>query len=104
MNKLTAERVRALRKTLGLSKKEFGRMVWAALTTVEQWESGECRPVGMHQRLLALLEKGSGNPVIRSELRGMRSSDPMFVLYLFLQPLYENRSERGAGNRDRDEA
>jgi hypothetical protein len=89
MEKLTAARARRIRKTLGISKREFGHILWAAVTTVEQWESGKCAPVGMHQRLLVLLEKGLTNPSFRPSLQDMRASDPMFVLYRLLEPLYE---------------
>jgi len=96
MEKFTMGRVRKIRKALGISQKEFGRILWAAVTTVEQWESGECAPVGMHHRLLLLLEESLANPSVRSAFRNVRASDPMFLLYKLLEPLYGSRS----ANRD----
>ena len=48
-----------------MSRNEFAHILWAALRTVEQWESGECVPVGMHHRLLLLLEKALTNPSVQ---------------------------------------
>ncbi len=96
MKKFTAARVRKIRKALGISQKEFGRILWAAVTTEAQWESGECAPVGMHHRLLLLLEKALANPSARSAFRNVRACDPMFLLYKLLEPLYGSRS----ANRD----
>jgi hypothetical protein len=91
-HKLTPSRIRKIRKTLGMSKKEFGHILWAALTTVDQWESGECAPVGMHHRLLVLLEQGLTNPAVRSTLLDKQARDPMFLLYRLLEPIYGGRS------------
>ena len=96
MQKLTSSRIRKIRKTLGMSKKDFGHILWAALTTIEQWESGECAPVGMHHRLLILLEKGLANPSVRPRLLDEQAHDPMFLLYRLLEPLYGSRSSKSA--------
>ena len=93
MEKFTADRIRKIRKALGISQKEFGRILWAASTTVEQWESGECAPVGMHHRLLRLWEQGLANPSLSSTLKSPEANDdPMYLLYRLLQPLYEIHS------------
>jgi transcriptional regulator with XRE-family HTH domain len=92
MRKLTPNRILRIRKTLGMSKREFGEVLWASPTTVEQWESGESTPVGMHHRLLVLLEKGLANPPVRLTLLDVRAKDPMFLLYRLLEPLYGSRS------------
>ena len=89
MERFTAARVRKIRKVLGISQKEFGRILWVVTTTVEQWESGECVPVGMHNRLLLLWERGLTNPSLRSALKNSDANDPMYLLYRLLQPLYE---------------
>ena len=89
MERFTAARVRKIRKALGISQKEFGRILCVATTTVEQWESGECVPVGMHNRLLLLWERGLTNPSLRSALKNSDANDPMYLLYCLLQPLYE---------------
>ncbi|HWF37033.1 MAG TPA: hypothetical protein VG322_00845 [Candidatus Acidoferrales bacterium] len=75
-----------------MSKKAFGDILWAALTTVEQWESGECSPVGMHYRLLLLLEQEAKNPSFHSALRDGRAADPLFVFYRLLASLFEGKN------------
>jgi transcriptional regulator with XRE-family HTH domain len=93
VEKFTADRIRKIRKALGISQKEFGRILWAASTTVEQWESGECAPVGMHHRLLRLWEQGLANPSLSSTLKSPEANDdPRYLLYRLLQPLYEIHS------------
>lgn len=94
MRKLTPSRIRKMRRTMGMSKKEFGHILWAGLATVEQWESGECAPIGMHHRLLLLLEKALANPSVRPAFRNVQRNDPMFVLYKLLEPLYGSRFEK----------
>ena len=79
-----------------MSKKEFGRILWAAVTTVEQWESGECLPVGMHRRLLELLTQASATADFKPIVRDPRADDPLFVLYRLLEPLYDDRAARNA--------
>ena len=96
MRKLTPSRIRKIRRTLGMSKREFGHILWAARTTVEEWESGERAPVGMHHRLLILLEKGLANPPMRVTLMDVRARDPMLLLYRLLEPLYGSRSAKSA--------
>lgn len=94
MRKLTPSRIRKMRRTLSLSTNEFGRALWASVRTVEQWECGERLPVGMHQRLLLLLEKALANPSVQPTSLGVRASDPMLLLYRLLEPLYGSRSEK----------
>lgn len=93
LKSLTPKRIRTIRNTLGMSRAEFGRILWAAVTTVEQWESGECKPVGMHRRMLALLERALGDPGFRPFVSDPRARDPLFVLYRVLEPLYGCRSD-----------
>jgi DNA-binding XRE family transcriptional regulator len=89
---LTPQRIRKIRDTLEMSRTEFGRILWAAVTTVEQWESGECKPVGLHRRLLVLLERALGDPGFKPFVSDPRAGDPLFVLFRLLEPLYEGRS------------
>jgi transcriptional regulator with XRE-family HTH domain len=96
VRRLTAARIRTIRKSLGMSRKEFGHILWAAVTTVEQWESGECQPVGTHRRLLELLARASTDPSFKPVVRDERAGDPLFVLYRLLQPLYAERAARNA--------
>jgi transcriptional regulator with XRE-family HTH domain len=95
MERLTPIRIRKIRKALGFSKGEFARTLWAAVATVERWESGDMRPAGMHHRFLVLLERALANPSFRPALRDPRASDPMFLLYRLLEPLYEGHSAKG---------
>jgi DNA-binding transcriptional regulator YiaG len=90
---LTPKDVRKIRNTLEMSRTEFGRILWAAVTTVEQWESGECKPVGLHRRMLVLLERALSDPGFKPFVRDPRASDPLFVLYRVLEPLYGSRSD-----------
>jgi transcriptional regulator with XRE-family HTH domain len=88
MLKLTPSRIRKVRRTLGLSRNEFAHILWASLRTVAQWECGERVPVGMHHRLLLLLEEALANPSVQPRLLEVRASDPMLLLYRLLEPLY----------------
>jgi DNA-binding XRE family transcriptional regulator len=88
MARLTARRVRKIRKKSGFSRKEFARALWVARKTVNEWEAGGRTPVGAHHRLLLLLEHGLSNPSFRSALRDPRAGDPLFLLYRLLEPLY----------------
>ena len=99
MQRLTPSRIRRIRKTLGMSRKEFGRILWAALTTVEQWETGECVPVGTHRRLLLLLEEALADPRFKPIVRDPRANDPLFLLYRLLKPLYTSRAAPSAGGQ-----
>ncbi len=96
MRKLTPSRIRKLRRTLGVSRKDFGDVLWAAPPTVRQWETGQCAPVGTHQRLLALLDQALANPSVRLTLMDTRARDPLFLLYRLLEPLYGGRSAKKA--------
>jgi transcriptional regulator with XRE-family HTH domain len=90
MARLTAQRVRTIREKLGFSKDEFARALWVARKTVCEWEAGSRTPVGMHHRLLLLLEHGLLNRSFRTSLRDPRTADPLFLLYRLLEPLYES--------------
>jgi DNA-binding XRE family transcriptional regulator len=86
--RLTASRVRKIRKESGFSREEFARTLWVALKTVQEWESNGRTPVGVHHKLLVLLEHGLSNPSFRTALRDPRAADPLFLLYRLLEPLY----------------
>ena len=66
-----------------------------------EWENGKRSPVGMHQRLLNLLEQGLMNPSFRTALQDPRATDAMFLLFRLLQPLYRNLSENAVPVEDR---
>jgi len=88
MARLSASRVRKLRKELNFTRREFARAMWVASKTVKEWETGGRTPVGAHHRLLLLLEHGLSNPSFRSALRDPRADDPLFLLYRLVEPLY----------------
>jgi hypothetical protein len=88
VRRLTASRVRKIRKSLGFSREEFARTLWASLKTVKSWESGRLSPVGAHQRLLILVEQSMDRPTFRAALEDPRAVDPMFLLYRILKTFY----------------
>jgi transcriptional regulator with XRE-family HTH domain len=91
VEKLTPNRIRKIRQTLGLSKEQLGRTLWAAETTVGRWESGSRTPSGIHYRLLVLLEQHLANPVLRGTLKDPRAANPMFLIYRLLALAYDDR-------------
>ena len=88
MARITAQRVRKIRRETNLSRQEFARVLWASLETVKQWESGHRTPRGAHRRLLSLLEHGLSNRSFRSVLGRQQARDPLFILYCLLELLY----------------
>ncbi len=86
--KMTPARVRKIRKALGFSQEDFARTLWVTYTTINRWEAGRASPSGMHLRLLHLLEQSLTRPSFGVILRDPRVSDPMFLLYRLLEPLY----------------
>lgn len=51
----TGERIRALRRHLGLSQARFGRELGIRQATVSEWETGLYQPRGASARLLSLV-------------------------------------------------
>ncbi|MGA8871261.1 MAG: hypothetical protein WA434_08865 [Candidatus Acidiferrales bacterium] len=88
MEKLTPNRIRKIRRSLGLSKRELARTLWAAEVSVDHWESGGRTPAGIHCRLLILLEQQVASPVLRAALRDSRAENPMFLIYRLLDLVY----------------
>ncbi len=56
-SRLTAERIRGLRKKLGISQREMGIITGASLTAVVSWESGKFKPRGDKKAALVALRK-----------------------------------------------
>jgi transcriptional regulator with XRE-family HTH domain len=90
MSRLSATRIRKIRKELNFTREEFARVLWVARKTVDEWESGGRNPVGAHRRLLLLLEHGLSTPSFRTTLRDPRAEDPLFLLFRLLEPLYRS--------------
>ena len=91
MARMTPARVRKIRKALGFTQEEFACTLWVTYTTLNRWEAGQAAPTGMHSRILDLLESNLTRPSFQEALRDPRATDPMFLLYLLLQPLYDDR-------------
>ena len=70
MRKLSPHRIRELRESLQLTRPKFGQVLCAALTTVDQWEKGQCAPVGAHRRVLELLDLASSTPHFKRVVHG----------------------------------
>jgi DNA-binding transcriptional regulator YiaG len=56
-SRFTPERIRGLRKKLGLSQRELGVLVGATLGAVASWEKGKFRPRGEKKAALVALRK-----------------------------------------------
>lgn len=93
---MSPRRIRTIRRALGYSRRDFARTLWAASKTVMEWENGKRSPMGVHQRLLALWEQGLADSRLQSALQDRRASDPMYLLFRLLRPLYRKRG----GNRN----
>jgi DNA-binding transcriptional regulator YiaG len=57
MTRITPSRVRKIRKTMGTSRQEFARFLWASYSRLNRWEAGRAAPFGRHLRILEPLEK-----------------------------------------------
>jgi len=55
-----AQRVRALRRHLGLTQRELAQELGTRQQTISEWERGQYRPRGMAQRLLSLIAERAG--------------------------------------------
>lgn len=55
-----AERVRALRRRLGLSQSELARELGVRQQTVSEWETAAYRPRGASAKLLTLVAERAG--------------------------------------------
>jgi transcriptional regulator with XRE-family HTH domain len=91
---MTPNRVRRIRKALGLSQHDFARVLWVTYSTLSRWERGLAAPFGMHLQILVLLEQGLAKPRFRSTLKDPRAEDPFFLLHQLLEPLYKDRPSR----------
>ena len=56
-SRLTPERIRGLRKKLGISMRELGVLVGATLGAVQSWERGKFKPQGERKAVLVALRK-----------------------------------------------
>jgi DNA-binding transcriptional regulator YiaG len=55
-----AERVRGLRRHLGLSQEELAEEMGTRQQTISEWETGRYRPRGASARLLAIVAERAG--------------------------------------------
>ncbi len=95
------ERIRHLRKSLGLSQEKFAQLLGVSWTTVNRWEAGHSGPTGMAMRILMLLQGRSRDPDFKAALSDPRVHDPMFILYRLLGQVYSNSSahQRSPGEK-----
>jgi transcriptional regulator with XRE-family HTH domain len=90
---MTAQRIRRIRKALGLSQGEFASVLWVTYSTLSRWERGLAVPFGMHLELLFLFEHHLATPNFDVALNDPRSADPLFLLYRLLQQVYGSELE-----------
>src|ERR1700691_59275 len=86
--KMSASEIRKIRKAMGFSQEEFARFLWVTYSTLNRWEARRAVPFGLHLRILTILQKNVSSPSFRAALRDPRMSDPLFLLYRLLKPLY----------------
>lgn len=60
-NTYDMEKIKELRKRLGLSQDKFAVRLGITVQTVRRWESGKTKPSPMAQRLLEEIGKGKSN-------------------------------------------
>ena len=70
---LLPEDIAALRKSMGLSQAEFGKLVEANVQTVSRWENGRVAPDARANKLMLLLRD---NPPARASLCEMAEIHP----------------------------
>jgi len=56
-SRITPERIRSLRKKLGISQRELGVMAGATIGAVASWEKGKFKPKGEKKAVLVALRK-----------------------------------------------
>jgi len=56
-SRLTPERIRGLRKTLGISMRELGVLTGTSLSAILSWEKGKFKPKGEKKTILVALRK-----------------------------------------------
>ena len=56
-SRLTPERIRGLRKKLGISMRELGRLTGSSLSAILSWEKGKFKPRGDKKAALVALRK-----------------------------------------------
>jgi len=56
-SRLTPERIRGLRKTLGISMRELGVLTGTSLSAILSWEKGKFKPKGEKKAILVALRK-----------------------------------------------
>jgi len=69
---MTPERIRALRKRLGLTQVDLERLLGHGAKVVTRWEQDKVKPNPGTDMLLALLEK---KPELLNDIREIRSKE-----------------------------
>jgi DNA-binding transcriptional regulator YiaG len=71
-----AERVKALRRHLGLTQDELAREMGTRQQTISEWETGMYRPRGISERLLGMVAERAGFEYGVSTGGGSESREP----------------------------
>lgn len=53
---ISPERVRAIRKHMGMTQEIFGKFMGVKRRSVESWEGGQTHPAGPARRMMSMLE------------------------------------------------
>ena len=101
LSAVTPDRIRNLRKGLGLTQEQLAHMLGVTWTTVNRWEAGSSSPTGMPARLLVLLERAATSPEFRAVLNDSRASDPLFLIHQLLNGVYGVRRRGHVSRRTR---
>ena len=71
-----AERVRALRRHLGLTQEELAREMGTRQQTISEWETGVYQPRGLSERLLSFVAERAGFTYAAGEPEAMGDATP----------------------------
>ena len=75
----TAQEIKSIRKQLGLTQKDFARLINCSKPTIERWETSEGHITGPIVPLLMLLKK---YPNVAEELRLPKKEYPLRLKYM----------------------
>ena len=59
---ISADEIKNVRKTLGMSQGVFATVIGVSKKTVESWEAGRYNPDGAARRLISVMQKDPGFP------------------------------------------
>lgn len=62
LKEYSAQKIKGIRSSVGMSQKSFAGYLGVSIKTVEAWEAGKNKPSGTACRLLSILEMDSSIP------------------------------------------